>query len=158
MSKAVLYVQGTQMAKMYCPVEDAVCDMWAKHADVHVCRRACAQDTRAGDATRQQGSPLGLGTEEAGRGSPPARHKSECCHEHITLLQGKHHKAFLKIHILAHRASGCIWKFAHPHLGVRWSCGSTGGGLSNSRPPQHPTGTPEHLPQGRGHPAGLPVL
>ena len=54
----------------------------------------------AGDATRQQGSPLGLGTEEAGRGSPPARHKSECCHGHITLLQGKHHKAFLKIHIL----------------------------------------------------------
>ena len=68
----------------------------------------------AGDATRQQGSPLGLGTEEAGRGSPPARHKSECCHGHITLLQGKHHKAFLKIHILKkkknpHSCPQSIW-------------------------------------------------
>ena len=64
--------------------------------------------------------------------------------EHVTLLKGTHHKAFLKIHILAHRASGCIWKFAHPHLGLRWSCGSTGGGLSNSRPhntPLEPLGT-----------------
>lgn len=74
------------MAKMNCHVEDAVCDAWAKHAGVHVCGLACSQNTRGWRCHCQQGSPLGLGTEGAGRGSPPARHKPECCHEHITLL------------------------------------------------------------------------
>ena len=119
--------------------------MRGQNTQTSTCAGLRAHSTpRAGDAARQQGSPPGRGSEGAGRGSPPARHKSECRREHVTLLKGTHHKAFLKIHILAHRASGCIWKFAHPHLGLRWSCGSTGGGLSNSRPhntPLEPLGT-----------------